>query len=365
MNVLLTTFPSHKSRNVGDALITESAIQLVRYRVRDYRPEVLFREQSLDHFEKESIRTILLPGFSVNANSYPNFYSLFSDLSGVTGKIYLAGCSFQDPIPTDRTYSEYRYDERNTKFLKALQGNLGSIPCRDVMIKKMLEKNGIASSYMGDLALYDDKMISKKFRPPRSVRSIAFTIGHNKKFFSQSKKLLSLIKRDFKDAKLYVVHHSKPNNSSKKISDFATSLGYIEKDLSGSAENLDFYKEIDIHVGYRLHGHLYFLRNRKPSFLLAEDSRSFGISRSGALRTGILQALEEDGVTVNESAPYDLMKFVRSCIKDRFSSYYEVFNFIDDTYNSTVRPMFDRFCREIGWRPSLLVRVINCLKRKA
>ena len=44
------------------------------------------------------------------------------------------------------------------------------------------------------------------------------------------------------------------------------------------------YDEAEIHVGYRLHAHLYFLSHRKPSFLLEEDGRGRGASEALGLR---------------------------------------------------------------------------------
>ena len=45
-DILITTFPQNGSRNVGDGLITESAIQLVRHRLPSYEPEIIFRMDS-------------------------------------------------------------------------------------------------------------------------------------------------------------------------------------------------------------------------------------------------------------------------------------------------------------------------------
>lgn len=362
MDILLTTFPRLKTKNVGDALITESAIRLVRHRVPTYDPVVFFREESLEGIDKEKVRTILAPGFSVNNDAYPELFKMYPDVSDVLDRIYVTGCSFQHLTSSLATYQNYEHNKKTKEMLKSLSEVAGSIPCRDELIHEMLLRNDIKSSYVGDLALYDDNKISTQFVPPKEIRSVAFTVQHNGKFLSQSKKLLSLIKREFGSSELYVVHHSTPNKSSKKVSDFALSLGYIEKGISGEAENLSFYDGIDLHIGYRLHGHIFFLRNRKPSFLMAEDCRSFGISKSGSLRIGITQAMESDGISVRDVAPYELMKYVRRNINNSFSDYQQVFRYIDESYYKALRPFFDDFCLKLGWKPSVGAKIMEMIR---
>ena len=40
---------------------------------------------------------------------------------------------------------------------------------------------------------------------------------------------------------------------------------------------IHFYDKVDLHVGFRVHAHLYMLSMRKPSILLIEDGRGYGV----------------------------------------------------------------------------------------
>ena len=45
-------------------------------------------------------------------------------------------------------------------------------------------------------------------------------------------------------------------------------------DISGSAENLiEYYQNVDLHIGYRVHAHIFMNSISKPSVLLNEDGR--------------------------------------------------------------------------------------------
>lgn len=357
---MITTYPQERSRNVGDALISDSAIKLIRHRAPEYDPIFVFRGNSLDTIQGE-IRTILAPGFSVNDKVYPDLFRLYDDISRLPDAFFPVGCSFQNPSPTEETYAKYEHSKETVSFLKSITRNSGPLPCRDDLIVEMLKKNKIPAFYCGDLALYDDNMIGTRFSPPTEIKSVAFTIQHNPRFTRQSFEMLDLIRNEFPKSMLYVVHHSRKNMYSRAVSEYAFAIGFIEKDLSGRVQNLDFYDDVDLHIGYRLHGHISFLRRRKPSCLLVEDSRSFGISRTGSLGTGAFLALHSDAVTVDKDTPKRVIQFVRRQAVAGFEDYRELFTFIDKSYKDVVRPYFDLLSYKMGFRKFSLDYLYNCL----
>lgn len=362
LDVLLTTYPEQGSKNVGDNLITASAIKLVRYRVPGYNPFLLFREEPLERFAAEELRTILAPGFSVNDESYPKLFRLYEDPEKIPKEFYPVGCTFQHLVPLKETYEQYKYSKKTLAFLSSVVKGSGPIPCRDQLIVDMLGRNSIPAFYCGDLALYDDNTVGKPFIPPAVIGSVAFTVQHKPKFINQSFLLLDLIKAEFPKAKLYVVHHSQINKNSQRVADYAKSIGFIERDLCGDVSNLDFYNQIDLHVGYRLHGHISFLRRRKPSFLLVEDTRSFGVANTGDLEIGCFSAHDCTGKLVDDDAPNKLFDYVRTQKANGFIDYFKLFGFIDRTYHVSVRPFFDLFSKKLGWRESVFSRLLRLVR---
>lgn len=223
-NILITTFPKSGSRNVGDGLITESAIQLVRHRLPNYAPEIIFRMDSLDDYSAEEVASILAPGFSVNEGTYPLLYALYSDVSRLKG-FFPVGCSFQHPEASPAIYDNFTYSEATLAFLRRVEENTGPIPCRDTGIVNILQRHGIRSCYMGDLALYDRAYLFKTFVAPRCIDSVAFTVQHNAKYKRQSFLVLNAIRRTFPKATLYVVHQSKVSCFSQKNSGICSGAG--------------------------------------------------------------------------------------------------------------------------------------------
>ena len=63
----------------------------------------------------------------------------------------------------------------------------------------------------------------------------------------------------------------------------ARSLGFEVINAAYEMKKISFYKEFDLHIGYRVHGHLDFLSRRKPSLLINEDGRGLGMVKSMGL----------------------------------------------------------------------------------
>jgi hypothetical protein len=290
------------------------------------------------------------PGYSVRDGSYPKLYGLYSDLRclRLVGAFFPIGCALQDSRASNEVYDTYEYSEASLDAMREIDEISGGFRCRDQKIVNMLSSKGIRANYIGDLALYDELKLFRPFVPPKKIRSVVYTVQHKSRYRRQSFSVLKLIKELFPTADLYVAHHSSVSDESRIVGEFAANLGFVEVDLSGDVEKLSFYDSIDMHIGYRLHGHISFLRRRKPSFLIAEDARSFGIINTPGLNFGGLFALEADGVTVNLSLTEELLALVDAELKNNFSSFYKVFGFIDRTYLNAVSPCFDQIAKNLG-----------------
>jgi hypothetical protein len=73
--------------------------------------------------------------------------------------------------------------------------------------------------------------------------------------------------------------------------------GIAYEDISGSAENLmRRYESSELHVGYRVHAHIFMSSISKPSILLAEDGR-------GTALREVIGGLIFNGINWKQSLP--------------------------------------------------------------
>jgi len=340
-NILLTTFPAHKSRNVGDDLITKSTIGLIKRKLPAFDPVILFREKSLDGFTKRVTHNVIAPGFSVSNNTYPELYKLFHDLDRIK-HLFAIGCSYQHVDASEAVFLDLPMDRTTHEFLERMASNHGPFHCRDDLIVGRLTCNGIPAVYSGDMALFDPDMLHRALKvPPKDNPRIAISLQHSVTYLEQSIELIKTIKKRFPNSDIFVTLHSARNPLLSVIESRAKQLGVHSIHLHGSCDGLDAYKDIDLHIGYRLHGHIHFLRSRKPSILLVEDARSFGFSKTPGTAHGCIQAsLGEYGQADDEAIPR-LMAFLETQIDTSYSQYDRVLDFIDKTYVETVAPYID------------------------
>jgi hypothetical protein len=345
-SVLLTTFPLHASKNVGDQLITHSTIRMIEALKVKFSPIIEFRATSLDKYVDGSVKAIIAPGFSISDGTYPNLFGLYSNLERLPN-FFPIGCSFQHITPSLQTFLDYDYSQETLAFLQLITDKFGPLPCRDQLIVDMLLRHNIPSVYSGDMAIYDERYLNTPFIAPKQIKSLVFTIQHHERYETQSYVLLSLIKDRFPEAKLYVAFHSKVGPKPQKIADYAVSLGFEELHLYGDVKNLDVYDAIDFHVGYRLHGHISFLRRRKPSILLVEDARSFGFAQTRGTHVGCVDAWSVEYSVADTLAPLKAVKLIDELLKSNFAEYKVVFDFVDKNYNDFVLPFFQKVSEKL------------------
>jgi hypothetical protein len=226
----------------------------------------------------------------------------------------------------------------------------GPIPCRDQMIVDRLTHHGIPSVYSSDLVFFDEDMIGTPFNPPKEIRSVVCTVQHHLHYLEQSIELFKTVARRFPEAEKYVSLHSVPSNVAKAIAARCEQFGFKTLKMFGEAENLQAYKDIDLHIGYRLHGHITFLRYRKPSILMVEDIRGFGLSRTPGTQFGTVDAFETKGSQVLAKQPRadaqeEVMALLEEQLNCGFDGYRAVFNFVDQTYHDFIVPYFDRVAK--------------------
>ncbi|MCP0913853.1 polysaccharide pyruvyl transferase family protein [Legionella sp. 27cVA30] len=344
-DILLTTYPAHKSRNVGDALIAHSAMRLIKARNPQFAPLTLFREASLENYDQGQIKNIIAPGFSISPSTYPDLYRLYNNLENMPA-FFPIGCSFQNVSPT--AFTTVEYDKKTLEVLNFLTAKFGPLPCRDQLIVNMLNRFNVPAVYSGDLALFDEEYLHKPFIPPSPIRSIVMTLQHHPKYQEQSLRLLHLIRQIFPQADLFVSMHSKPNPMMNFIAEEAEKIGYSTLRLSGNVDNLDQYNPMDLHIGYRLHGHIAFLRKRKASILLVEDARGFGFARTAGTSHGCFPAFLFDSFAADYSILDCVKNFLARQIEENFEGYKSLFNFLDKTYKEFIDPYFAKIAHRVG-----------------
>lgn len=321
-------------KNVGDFLIGDRAKKLLREFV-DADIVELDRFQNLEnHLEiiNKSKALILCGGPAYAKDIYKGIYPLVDDLEKIKVPIIPFGLGWSgQPFGNPEAF---KFQEDSLTFLKKVHQTILFSSCRDVLTQNILSRTGFKNVIMtGCPVWYDLEFIGKPFLKASSIKKIVFTTAASSKFIFQTLKLLKEIRKRFPMAQIYFSYHRGilPSFSTGLKRGFAYSLlalmakAYNVKvlDVSDDLSKIDFYKDCDLHIGYRVHAHLYFLSKRIPSMLINEDGRGLGMVQS--MNLPIFNA--DDDFLVEK-----FEKQLDNYLNTNFSDFTSISTFIDKSF---------------------------------
>ncbi len=282
---------SRAKKNIGDFLILDRAKKLLER----YRPEhklVIINgwEPLGDHLDEvnASDAMIFCGGPNVSKTFYPDVYPLTENLDDVKAPMYLLGGGWNEIPGTTRQRETYNFTKQSRKALK----RCAAISCRDNQTVEVLQKNGFRSTMTGCPVWYNLDHLDEKFKIPEKIEKIVFTTPQfhtmPRLYDEQCIQVMDVLTELFGGAKIYCSFHrglqadeftaEEEEPRLTAVRDAATKRGFEIVDASYELSKIDFYEGCDLHVGYRLHGHIDFLSMRKPSVLLNIDARGQGFA---------------------------------------------------------------------------------------
>lgn len=379
MYTLLSTFPPHTSGNVGDKLLEEQVKKLIERETGVDEFNTVFRSEDFSSRinKLNESDAIILPAFALREPIHPDTYRLTEDIDSIKTPIIPLAANWSG-YPGDKVQNENRkYSAETVKFIEKLdnQDSLSHLTTRDVYTKNILQRHGFKDAELvGDLGWYHEDYLGREMRTPEEINDIVITTPHHSHYIPQAAKLMDMLDEEFSDAKITVSFHSSLSESDRELRQMAEDRGFEIVLASHDTENIEFYDECDLHVGYRLHGHISFLRRRLPSVLIGEDGRGNGFNNTshvGGFRAtkrrlnpskanlvrkfsnslpgiGVRKVLEGKKYARNPyqqaiapadmNVPEKIRDFLRKEIRNDFKSYERIPELFDQTYENSMKP---------------------------
>jgi len=280
----LTTCPHHASGNVGDQLITKASIKIlknnldkkIKFNVHFRKEEFSSRIEYLNNHD-----AIILFGFPIlESDTRPRRYRIAENLDNVDPPIIPIGAIHKFFPGTEEELGKRVLQSSTRSFLDRVVANCsdGKVPVRTDWVGQVLRQNGYDTILTGDPAWYDPETVGREFHKPETINRLIFTPPHSRLYVEQARELLNRLGDRYKEADRRMVLQSAPMDVDRELYEPAREAGFKIYYASHDTTNLEIYRESDLHVGYRKHGHLAHLRWRRPSVVLAEDSRAAGLN---------------------------------------------------------------------------------------
>jgi len=268
--------------NAGDFLIEKRAKALINR----FAPNVALTSLNrvkIDYSDRidylNSFDAILFAGGPIYQPSiYPNAIPFVSNLNDITKPVFFIGGGAKSDI--------YRsVMSENTKAFFRL-GNKKGVPlgCRDVLTYRFLKHQGFENILVtGCPAWYSLQDIDNtKFSVHHNgdIKKICVSEPGREDNVMFLKPLLKHLREIYPNAEIHLVNHRETKVGVSALKNGLNSVGVEITDISGSSEGFSIYDDCDLHVGFRVHAHIYNLSKRNLSILFNEDIRGCGVNHA-------------------------------------------------------------------------------------
>ncbi len=192
----------------------------------------------------------------------------------------------------EQSVASYRFTASSLDALRWMSGRTAALGCRDHISVRVLRAAGIDNAAMNGCATwYDIESLGAPSHLPGELRKIVFTPAQRDVYAEQSVLLAQALRKRFPQARLIAAFHRGRGEvdaftgaddaaNTSRIDASLRDAGLEIADLAGSADTFAVYDDADLHVGYRVHAHLYCSSKRRPSILIHEDGRGRGATEA-------------------------------------------------------------------------------------
>lgn len=273
-------------KNVGDYLIGARGRALLKAHVDADIVDLNRFKLSRDDIEvmNKARAVILCGGPAYKSDIFPRVYpELLEELKVPVIPMGLgwSGRPFGEP-------DKFNFTDTSERILTEFHKRIEVSSCRDHMTHSILNRYGFSNLMTGCPAWYDLETIEQDFSYNPDIKRLVFTTpAHAGR---ENLRIMKLVADRFPKAEKICSFHRgilpdqyTPLHKSWRYTAtaaYAMALGYKVVDTSYGLEKIDFYKDCDMHIGYRVHAHIFFLARRKPTFLINEDGRGQGQAKS-------------------------------------------------------------------------------------
>ena len=274
--------------NAGDFLIKKRATQLLS-KLRPDRDIVHFNSWDLLENEKliivnNSKAVLLAGGPSVQTTMYPEIYKLSSSIDKIKVPVICFGVGSKHHNFNEFGWKNYLLSQESLQLLDKINksGYLSSV--RDDFTHNILKHKGFKNFInTGCPALFENE--DQQPSNVKNIKTILFSLGVSYKFsklmFSQMKEVISFLNEHYS---IRIALHHSIDKSDVRLFEILNWLNHKEIEIIDLSKGIDRfmheYNCCDLHIGYRVHAHIYRLSISKPSILLAEDSRGVGVNET-------------------------------------------------------------------------------------
>lgn len=267
--------------NAGDFLIEKRSTALLQQFLPNAQITIYSRKDIERRFDEiDSNDVIIFTGGPLIKRDLNQSISVSRSMD-FTKPIMMMGCGWAGEEGSKNGNYSYTFTPETLRFYKKVAEEGLGIGCRDLYTLRALRKDNVRNTYMtGCPAWYDLSHIGTlDIASGDKIENIYISDPAQPKNQRQALEIIRFIQKRFPSKRIKFVFHRNVDEAFKAA--IEQNFPDIEVAIiSGTAEGFEIYKNCDLHIGYRVHAHIYNLSIRNRSFLIEEDGRGAGVNEA-------------------------------------------------------------------------------------
>lgn len=309
MQISLVSTSRVAARNLGDQLIAERCKAMIEAIAPNARITTLFRHDTWANVA----RTIAASDLVVIAclairKDMTRAYGFLDEVigAGVPVAVVSSGLSVSSFSSTEPLAQQL--GESDVNLLSRLAARSVFFSSRGILTQALLTQLGIESTFAGDVAFYQPDFASRQFQSPHRINRIAVSDPHyTSEYRDNFLHLVRMLRDVFPGAQIDLLIHGRND----EVISIAADAG-VEAIEMYRHRGLSHYDDYDLHVGYRIHGHVSALSRRIPSYLLEQDDRGIDYGSTFSRRISVacyrnMSRRSADGTKQVLTAPVEVL----------------------------------------------------------
>lgn len=249
----------------------------------------------------------------------------------------------------------YKFSEWSKLFFGNIDKNGYGLGCRDLLTYNVLKNEGFKNIFLtGCPAWYSVEHVNINKICDEEYNIITISDPGNKEYYNIVNDLIDYIGENFPKTKIkFVFHRGIIADNKKYIKLFYKRV--IEKgielvNIENSAEGFKVYNNSDLHIGFRVHAHIYNLSIRHKSILIEEDGRGSGVNEvlgligikayNESIQTDkklIIKIMHLSGININTNAIKELDAHLNLLYLTNFQYINNAFELMQKYYKKMIR----------------------------
>ncbi len=277
-------------KNAGDFLIEKRSHDLLKEHLKEC--DITLLKRNINYSDRidelnEYDALVFSGGPGYQPAMYPNAMPFVDNLDEISAPLFIMGWGWKGLCTDDYSvYQNYKLFPGMLSFLHKVQSSGLTLGCRDWYTKRVLKKNGLTDLIMtGCPAWYDLEYVDQTKLSVSGIGEQPVICISDPAFTSNTALAIRLIRqmREQYPSSImkYVFHRGMTKENEVVMANgLFDQLDVEAVDISGSVDGFSVYDQCDLHIGFRVHAHIYSLSKRRITILINEDARGNGVNHA-------------------------------------------------------------------------------------